>query len=197
MQELERMREFQLEKRRIEWLAGRIAAKTAVRLLPNMKSLTPRQIQILNEADGHPNVLCPAGFDPPLVSLAHDSEGAVAVASLGGSVTVDVEEIQGSVVDIRHDFSEDDEVERVSQCLDGNIYKILTHIWTVKECVRKLAGPHRVPVQSVRIEQVESLADYLLYKVSCGQASSCDVVSYSSGKRVFAFAKGREAEDGS
>jgi malonyl CoA-acyl carrier protein transacylase len=72
-------------QRRLDWLAGRIAAKDAVRLLlkPQLGPLRPADIQIQADQNGRPLVSGPwmrPGGQPPLVTIAYSDGEARAIA---------------------------------------------------------------------------------------------------------------------
>jgi len=87
-------------KRRLDWLLGRIAVKDAVRLLFNKRAgiqLYPADLEIVNDEHGRPAVKCLLGEQtPPLpsISVAHKSCVAVAIAGQlkdGYGMGIDIE----------------------------------------------------------------------------------------------------------
>jgi holo-[acyl-carrier protein] synthase len=180
---------LQNPKRKLEFLAGRIAGKAAVRLLENTKTLNANQIRIIREDNGQPRVQLETCLSGPRLSIAHSKDVAVAVASRGDKIGVDVEEIQGSIRDIRDQFSDEQELEIVSRCIRASIYKRLTHLWVIKEAVRKVAGANRLPMTQVRVVEAENQGDYLISKILTSDRSAYKAVSYFSGKHVFAFSR--------
>jgi hypothetical protein len=87
-------------QRRLDWLAGRIAAKDAVRVLlkPELGPLRPGDIQIQADQNGCPLVSGPwmrPGGHPPLVTIAHSDGEALAIAieaGAGSGSGVDIEQ---------------------------------------------------------------------------------------------------------
>lgn len=91
------------ERRRLEWLLARLAAKEALCQLLDRRfglGLAPADVEIVPDAAGRPTVQgawleqLPAGTDAPLVSIAHSGGQAVALAAPAADflgVGVDVE----------------------------------------------------------------------------------------------------------
>jgi holo-[acyl-carrier protein] synthase len=176
-------------KRRLEFLAGRIAGKAAVQLLRGVEAPDFKEIEILREPDGQPKVESLSLKRIPNITIAHNRFISVALASEDEPFGVDVEDVQDSIIDIRDDFCNEEEVEMVNACLDVSIYKSLTHLWTIKESVRKVVGPYRCPVQKVKVVDAKVQGDYLVSKVLAPDESAYGTVSYFSGPNVFAFSR--------
>lgn len=124
-------------KRRRDWLAGRIAAKSAVGgwLRQRGVVLSPERIEVLPAESGAPALRLPAGCPVPSLSISHDRFGGAAAADAeGGLVGIDVESIEprspGFLETVAH------ESERPG--LDDDA--ALTELWTAKEAVAKLLG---------------------------------------------------------
>jgi len=132
---------FSAEKRKIDWLGGRLAAKKILQpLLANEgRPLPLERIEILNREDGVPYVSLP---DEPEylrhpLSISHTSAAAVAaVAQPGHLVGVDAEMIERrekNFLDLVSHESERDE-EFISDAAEQ------TRVWTLKEAVSKVLG---------------------------------------------------------
>ncbi|HUF90160.1 MAG TPA: beta-ketoacyl synthase N-terminal-like domain-containing protein [Gemmatimonadota bacterium] len=84
------------ERRKEDWLAGRVAAKDAVRLLlwdRGAGPLWPIEVEIPTAADGAPEVLAPGDLDLR-VSIAHKRGRAVARVAVGYDPGVDIESVE-------------------------------------------------------------------------------------------------------
>jgi phosphopantetheinyl transferase len=83
-------------RRRRSWMAGRVAAKDAVRALLWRRGcgpVFPVEIAVWNEPGGRPRVRAPF-LDDVRLSIAHTGELAVALASEGRDVGIDVERVE-------------------------------------------------------------------------------------------------------
>jgi phosphopantetheinyl transferase len=144
--------ERQTPRRQRSWLAGRIAAKDAVRdLLWKRGSgpLFPVEVGIENEPSGRPIVRTAAAEDMH-VSIAHKEEIAVAIASVKRPVGIDLERVQprtDSFVELS--FSKEELCLIEGEPRDEG----LTRLWSAKEAAAKAAGsglggtPARFPVR--------------------------------------------------
>jgi 3-oxoacyl-(acyl-carrier-protein) synthase/malonyl CoA-acyl carrier protein transacylase/phosphopantetheinyl transferase len=139
------------------WLAGRIAAKDAVRHLlwtaDAERTMFPIEIGIDNDGEGRPLVLArtdaAAGADVR-VSIGHKDQLAVALATVGEDVGVDVERIE--VRDESFAATAFTAAERALIQPGDDEAEWLTRLWTAKEAVGKrngtgLAGnPRALPI---------------------------------------------------
>lgn len=121
------------------WLSGRIAAKDAIRNLLWQRfdtAIFPIEIEISNDAEGMPIVEC--AYDRRLrVSIAHKDDIAIAMATVGKKVGVDVEKIaprDASFVEIS--FTE----EELRLVDPASRDEWLTRLWTAKEAAAKARG---------------------------------------------------------
>ncbi len=140
--------------RRLEWLAGRIAAKDAVRLLLRQShgmNLRPANIEVATDSRGRPFAGGPweALLGSSLaVSIAHKNGLAVALAGLpdsGGTVGIDMERIESRP----SEFEDMALGGREMQLLEANVAashaqiareEKVTRIWCSKEAYGKAVG---------------------------------------------------------
>ncbi|MCW2536785.1 MAG: acyltransferase protein [Modestobacter sp.] len=156
-------------RRRAEWLAGRIAAKEAVRdllLAAGERDWADCDIRIGARPDGGPVVTTPwsPGGAPPSISIAHSDGVAVAVAvpADAGGVGVDVQPVRPlSDETERLAFSE---AERGAlAALDDGMRPVrATQLWCAKEAAAKAVGCGLpLPPSDVRV-LAEPAADHRL-----------------------------------
>jgi phosphopantetheinyl transferase len=122
------------------WLAGRIAAKDAVRDLlwrEGHGPLFPVEVVIETAEGGRPRVRAPSTREVK-VSIAHKDELAVAIASVEGDVGVDVERIEPRPAGFAELAFTDDEVKMIGAGPDKDEW--VTRFWVAKEAAAKAAG---------------------------------------------------------
>jgi phosphopantetheine--protein transferase-like protein len=137
-----------VDKRRIDWLLGRCAAKDAVRTLVRRKfglALYPADIEILPDAQGAPRVYGAwtkqLGVQP-VVSISHSGGSAVALAALDADhlVGIDIE----SVSPVREGFEAvaftPQEREIVAAMPDQQRREWFLRLWCAKEALGKALG---------------------------------------------------------
>ena len=135
------------------WLAGRIAAKDAVRRLLWQRGagkMWPIEIGIETESSGRPVVRTGHAADDLRVSIAHKDDVAVAFAAIGVDVGVDVERVaeRGEAFAATAFTAE----ERALILAGEDEAEWLTRLWTAKEAVGKCLGtglsgnPRKLPV---------------------------------------------------
>ena len=134
------------------WLAGRIAAKDAVRdLLWRMGHgpIFPIEIGIANEPSGRPVARTPTGRDVS-ISIAHKNDVAVAIACEGGPAGIDIERIEPRAESFAELSFTKDELRLVEGEPRDEGW---TRLWTAKEAAAKAAGtglsgsPGRFPIR--------------------------------------------------
>jgi phosphopantetheinyl transferase len=125
---------LKIEKRRLDWLAGRIAAKRALRA--TRPGLDARRIEILTAPEGKPFVRLPEGPGPE-ISIAHSAAGGVCAVSTNVSpVGVDIESIGTHGLATLALF-----VHPTETMPEGaQPARWQTKLWTAKEAVLKLLG---------------------------------------------------------
>lgn len=137
-EELGQWREFANEKRRREWLAGRIAAKRAVGELSGRAEDGWPDLAIGREEDGRP---CLAGGDASLfLSISH-SGGLAAALAADLPCGLDIQEPSPKLLRARGKFSSPAEEAIIQTALTGPALaeiERLALLWAAKEAIRKL-----------------------------------------------------------
>jgi phosphopantetheinyl transferase len=132
-------------KRRREWLAGRVAAKDAIRrllLATRGVSIFPADIAIVPEANGRPRAegkaLSGLGLS---ISIAHTDGVAVAIAAaLEGGVGIDVERVDRRRGEYERAAFSADEVRLLGPETDLERRERSLRLWCAKEAVAKALG---------------------------------------------------------
>jgi len=174
-EEQERFYSFRLEKRKIEWLAGRIAAKCAGLQLQNNDEKICRgkkqwqQLQILAARSGKPFVLCSAlACRPPLcISISHSRDFAIAIAARQ-NCGVDIQQVTPAVERVEERFVSTEEKVILAEIVDlyGN-QAALTLLWSAKEAVKKTsAGAHLPGFRDISLNFWEKSGDAFLFTVN-------------------------------
>ncbi len=134
LEERSRFRTLKTEKRRRDWLAGRVAAKRVLRRYLSRLGPAPEhhQIEICNNPDGSPFVRCGRAVN---ISLSHCDAGGLAIASDGNTlIGADWETVARRPASLlKTAFHES---ERSQQFMDSP--ELQTRLWTLKEAVIKL-----------------------------------------------------------
>jgi acyl transferase domain-containing protein/phosphopantetheinyl transferase len=168
------------DKRRTEWLLGRVAAKDAVRLFLKRQydmTLCPADIEIMPDQHGQPCVggNWTAGLTcVPLVSLAHAAGTAIAVAGHDG-------QCHGVGVDIEYLGRTGEEFERIAftpeehsvlSALDTPAHEEWSlRLWCAKEAVAKALGRGMAGGPGgLRIQTVDRRTGYVQMVLSAGFA---------------------------
>lgn len=137
------------ERRRYEWLLGRAAAKDAVRLFLMNRygmKLCPADVEIGKDEHGRP--LARGDWTgglirPPVISLAHAGETAVAVAGDDGrcqGVGVDVERLGQKPEAFENYAFTAEELSLLASLADEARDEWLMRLWCAKEAVSKSLG---------------------------------------------------------
>ena len=136
---------FSLPKRRIEWLGGRMTAKTALLHLAADDNLppTPSLLPILPKASGRP--FCDRRlFDrhgaPLMFSISHTGNSAMALAVAGFSCGIDIQIVSPTLLGIQEKFC--NHPERKGLQLNERVFTLnkteqLALLWCSKEAFRK------------------------------------------------------------
>jgi len=134
--------------RRLDWLAGRIAAKDAVRLLlkPQLGLLRLGDIEVYANAMGRPLVRGPwmhPGTGAPHVTIAHSSGEALAVAIDGKTcvgIGADVEQVGRVSETVRRGAFTEREGRWLGTVEANARTEWITRFWCAKEAVGKALG---------------------------------------------------------
>ena len=152
------------EKRRVEWLPGRMVAKQAVRLLLGKESPPAAQIVIRRGPNGAPNVTLAGELSAPLprVSIAHSKDVAVALAATDAECGVDVQAVELGTDQIRARFATTAEVETMADASQVSRTLALNLLWGAKEAARKVAGATDCTMLQMRLRHVRADGDHLV-----------------------------------
>ena len=140
--EFKQYNHFAVEKRAVEWLAGRYAVK---KLASEFFNLPLKKMQVKNAKNGSP-VLQADGGNHLTVSISHRGDYAAAAISLTGDlIGVDVEKIEPRSQGWAEQYFAKEEL-----IASDDAY--LTEIWAKKEAVLKLLGLGlTVPATQIKI----------------------------------------------
>lgn len=134
--ERERLIGLAAEKRRREFLLGRVAAKQALKVL--RPDLVAREVSIDAGVFQQP-ILCSADPNPLGVSLSHGGRLAAAVAfPAGHPLGIDVEPIDDSNLSALQSQVSVDELPLATP--GGTEAERFTRVWTIKESLSKVLG---------------------------------------------------------
>jgi phosphopantetheinyl transferase (holo-ACP synthase) len=144
------------ERRKEDWLAGRVAAKDAVRLLlweRGWGPLWPIEIEIPAGADGAPEVLAPGGLDLR-VSISHKQGRAVAMVAEGTDPGVDLETVEPRPPELDRSAFTERERGWLSERPEAERDGWRARLWAAKEAAAKrrrtgLKDPRRMEIESM------------------------------------------------
>ena len=154
--EQQRYGNFSHEKRKNEWLGGRIGAKLAaarcIELSDDTGETTAawQDIAIESQESGRP--FCVTGKQDqklqnvPDISISHSSDLAAAMAVSRGKCGIDIQQASQKTVKVRERFCTQEEHEMLQGFLpDASEAVRLTLLWAAKEALRKVADTSPVP----------------------------------------------------
>ncbi len=144
--ELDRYHSFGSEKRRHQYVIGRIAAKNAIMKLIDVKD--PTQIDISNAKDGHPIT------ENIEISITHSNNYAAAIAySTESTFGIDIERInEQRIKTLSYISLENEQIKQDSTQL--------TIAWCMKESLSKaLLCGFSQPFETFRIKKLQQLAN--------------------------------------
>lgn len=127
-----RYEQLPVHKRRVEWLAGRVAAKHALQRLQGA-ALLPRHAAVRSAASGRP------AFDGAMLSISHSRRNAMAAAA-HGPVGVDTETFDALRADSLSAVIRPWEVDGLRRGLGCDARVGQTLVWCLKEALFKAAG---------------------------------------------------------
>lgn len=142
-EEQQKLATLRFPKRRDEWLAGRWAAKSLVRSLPEWGDIPFAQIEIGNNPEGAPFVRLPEGRTPPgCLSISHSGPFAFCAlaAESGFRFGVDLEKVEPRSGSFVRDFFTPEEQRLVDAVPVGEQEIAVTLIWSLKESMLKALG---------------------------------------------------------
>jgi phosphopantetheinyl transferase len=154
--EQQRYGDFSYEKRKNEWLGGRISAKIAAAKcmaasdIGEKKPIAWQDIAIESQESGRP--FCVTGKQDqkpqniPDISISHSSGLAAAMAVSRGKCGIDIQQASQKTVKVRERFCTREEHEMLQGFLpDASETVRLTLLWAAKEALRKAADTSPVP----------------------------------------------------
>ncbi len=136
VEEQEHLATFRLDKRRREWLGGRLAGKQALLLLTGA-DIEPRAVSILPDRHGRPRASLPLPPPTPSLSISHSGGFAVAMACRGRSCGIDIQEIVPRIRRLARHIGDEPELAILAQRTDADETTRLTMLWAAKEAAKK------------------------------------------------------------
>lgn len=144
---------YTYSKRKLEWLAGRIAAKKAAMknclLVPRVKFDKENEAwkhwEVAADASGRPFIVSRDGS--PDISISHSGGIAIALAVKKGTCGIDIQRRSPRIVKVENRFVslKEREFQKKCGCFAGLSKEVfLTLIWSAKEALRKGSGHKRV-----------------------------------------------------
>lgn len=188
-EEKKRFYSFAHPKRRLEWLAGRIAAKAATRMYFTTDVFPVTAIKIQGLSNVSPRIVIDGADSSvliPFISISHSKDLAVAVAAQHSGIGIDAQEVTESIIEIAEEFSQPKEYKLINDCVDLSQSLVLTIIWAIKEASRKAVGPHLCTMKELIIKKAKAVGDYIvceLYHLNTGYIKS---VGFNSNGYVYA-----------
>lgn len=130
---------LRFEKRRREWLAGRLALKALlIESFQNLASKRFNQLQILKEEGGAPRLALDEGETPIPISLSHSNGSIFCACSTGQSpIGVDLELIEERSQAFISDYFTPEEISQVERHTPQKRSLYSTLVWSAKEAVLK------------------------------------------------------------
>ena len=141
--EAQHFQKFKYQKRRLEWLGGRLAVKFCLALLLQQTGSAPlsyHDCTILPQPSGRPWLEIPllANHLPvPSVSISHCSDYAAALAYSGPACGIDIQEQTAQLFSVQERFTSDAEIALLQEIPEP--VTRLAIIWVIKEAVKKCA----------------------------------------------------------
>lgn len=162
--ELERLHSLKFQKRKHEWLSGRLCAKTAItdfRTLQAKDKLLLNQIVIDNGPSGRPYISLPksvVGGESCDISISHSNRYALAIAA-DTACGIDVQEPKHTLSRVKERFCLDkEELFFDKSTLQGGEMGPLTLLWAAKESIRKAYSNHFIP-EFLQLETIGAARD--------------------------------------
>lgn len=184
--ERERFHAFRHEKRKSEWLAGRIAAKCAGLQLQNNDEKICwgkkqwQQLQISADSAGKPFVIWPAmESSPPVrISISHSRAFAIAIAARQ-DCGIDIQQVTPAVERVEERFAASQEKNMLADITD--LYgrrAALTLLWSAKEAVKKASAGAALPgFLDISLHSLQRSGDAFLFAVHVQDKESGQNVS--------------------
>ncbi|MFA7383830.1 MAG: 4'-phosphopantetheinyl transferase superfamily protein [Desulfurivibrionaceae bacterium] len=137
--ELARWTGFSLEKRRSEWLGGRLSAKWAAAGLLGKTAVDWQGLIIHSEKDGRPCLATEAHAVVPFISISHSGHLAAALAA-NCPCGLDLQQPSPKINPVKKRFAGPEEENLLAASLPRSFSETdrLTMLWAAKEAVRKM-----------------------------------------------------------
>jgi len=176
-------------KRRQEWLAGRIAAKTAVRQLPAPGSLDDRTIRIVTGEAGAPGVVLEGAHTAvsPFISITHSGDLAAALATLQPGFGIDVETLGEAAREVEGEFASPEETAIIRAALNDHSVA-LTCLWALKEACRKAIGAADIAPRDLILRHTDRSGEYLVSVFDHTSAGAIRGVAFHDATHAYAVA---------
>ena len=129
-----------MNKRKLEWLGGRLACKYCLALLANTGNKPDlacfRDLAILPDEHGRPRTTSdPKAGSASSISISHSHRFAAALAVCRGPCGLDIQQPTTKLFKVQERFATDEEVVRME--ILANPLVRLTALWTIKEAIKK------------------------------------------------------------
>ena len=165
------------ERRKEDWLAGRVAAKDAVRRLlweRGVGPLWPIEVEIPTGADGAPEVRAPGGLDLR-VSISHKQGRAVAMVAEGVDPGVDLETVEARPAELERAAFTEREREWLSSRPEAERDGWRARLWAAKEAAAKrrrtgMKDPRRMEIESMDEERIDVAGTLVATRIEDGCA---------------------------
>ena len=137
--ELEKWTGLRLNKRRLEWLGGRLSAKEAAAGLLAGATVAWKTLLIRSEEDGRPFVVTEGHPVIPFISISHSGPMAAALAA-NLPCGLDIQESGAKIQRVKERFASLAEKDILTASLPRSFSETewLTMLWAAKEAVRKM-----------------------------------------------------------
>jgi len=163
------------QKRRTEWLGGRMAAKWAAAGLLGETAVDWQGLVIRNEEDGRPYVATETHAAAPFISISHSGHLAAALAA-NLPCGLDIQQPVAKIHTVKERFAAPAEEDILNASLPPAFAETdrLTLLWAAKEAVRKM----------VRISPLLGLLEIRLLTGHGGRGTPQDplALTFSSGR---------------
>ncbi|NQU18521.1 4'-phosphopantetheinyl transferase superfamily protein [bacterium] len=176
-------------KRRLEWLAGRIVSKAAVRIYLDKGGLLPSDIIIRSLPSNSPYIIIDqegVSTSLPYISISHSNDIAVAVAAQTKGIGIDAEKINDSILEIADEFSAEDELKLIIARTGFMKVAALTSIWAMKEASLKAAGPEVCLMKELILKKAGTQGNYIVCEFHHSNIGYVKSVAFQSNEYIYA-----------
>ncbi len=150
-EELLQLDRFSLEKRRREWLGGRICAKQSLLLHLDLAAPpplpSPGDCRIENEESGRPHLIFTGKktFGPVEISISHSKNHATALCACS-PCGIDIQHPATNLYKVKERFADSREEEILTASLRSHSpLEQLVMLWSAKEAVKKMLSKNTMP----------------------------------------------------